>query len=431
MAAFYTLASYVLFWLALPFLLTHPKLREGFLERLGIYRRPLASRSGPRIWLHGASAGDLLALEPILERLRDRLPDCTLIVSTLTNSGKLMAHERLLQADVLVYLPYDLTGAVRRAMRTLRPDLLILEYTEIWPNLIWGAKRSGSLVALTNGRFSTKTLQSYRLLFALIGNPLKLIDLFLMRGEDEAERALALGAPLERVWVTGNTKFDARRATSLAFDGARSDLRSAIGEGGPLLIAGSTHEGEEEILLGAFTKLRADSPALRLVLAPRYIERAGRLVSLAREWGFSARLRSQGPLPRKGTEAPPTEVVVLDTIGELGQAYRLATLVFVGGSFTARGGQNILEPAAAGKPVLFGPNMENFADSVQVLMGRGGIQVKDQEQLVRVLHELLAKPELIADLGSMAQSAVTTARGASERDVDHLLKLLKTGARVV
>jgi 3-deoxy-D-manno-octulosonic-acid transferase len=124
-------------------------------------------------------------------------------------------------------------------------------------------------------------------------------------------------------------------------------------------------------------------------------------------------------------------VVVLDTIGELGQAYRLATLVFVGGSFTARGGQNILEPAAAGKPVLFGPNMENFADSVQVLMGRGGIQVKDQEQLVRVLHELLAKPELIADLGSMAQSAVTTARGASERDVDHLLKLLKTGARVV
>ncbi len=144
MAAFYRLASTVLFLLALPVLLTHPKLREGFLERLGIYRRTLASRSGPRIWLHGASAGDLLALEPILERLRDRLPDCTLIVSTLTNSGKLMARERLRQADVLVYLPYDLAGAVRRAMRALRPDLLILEYTEIWPNLIWGAKRSRS-----------------------------------------------------------------------------------------------------------------------------------------------------------------------------------------------------------------------------------------------------------------------------------------------
>ncbi len=135
------------------------------------------------------------------------------------------------------------------------------------------------------------------MLFALIGNPLKLIDLFLMRGEDEAERALALGAPLERVWVTGNTKFDARRATSLAFDGARPDLRAAIGEGGPLLIAGSTHEGEEEILLGAFKKLRADLPTLRLVLAPRRIERAGRLLEvLAREWGFSTRLRSRGPV---------------------------------------------------------------------------------------------------------------------------------------
>jgi 3-deoxy-D-manno-octulosonic-acid transferase len=137
-------------------------------------------------------------------------------------------------------------------------------------------------------------------------------------------------------------------------------------------------------------------------------------------------LRSQGPSAAK----PPADVVILDSIGELGQVYRLATLVFVGGSFTARGGQNILEPAAAGKPVLFGPNMENFADSVQVLMGRGGIQVKDEEQLGRVLHELLAKPELAADLGAMAQSAVGAARGASERDVDHLLKLLRVGAKV-
>jgi len=421
---FYRLASYLLFWLALPILLTHPKLREGVLERLGVYRRSIASRSGPRIWLHGASAGDLLALEPILDRLRAKLPDCTLIVSTLTNSGKLMARDRLREADAVVYLPYDLAGAVRRAMRVLRPDLLILEYTEIWPNLIWAAKRSGALVALTNGRFSTKTLQSYRLLFALIGNPLKLIDLFLMRGEDEAERALALGAPAERIVVTGNTKFDARRATSLAVEGKRSDLRAAIGEVGPLLIAGSTHDGEEEILLAAVQKLRADLPTLRLVLAPRYIERAGRLLGLARDWGFSAHLRSQGPLPPP--PKPPADVVVLDTIGELGQAYRLATLVFVGGSFTARGGQNILEPAAAGKPVLFGPNMENFADSVQVLTGRGGIQVKDPEQLVRVLHELFAKPELIAELGSMARAAVSQAHGASDRDVEHLLRLLKS-----
>jgi len=417
----YTFASYLLFWLALPVLVTHPKLREGFLERLGVYRRKLPVRSAPRIWLHGASAGDLLALEPILERLRAGLPDATLIVSTLTNSGKLMARERLRQADLVIYLPYDLRGAVRRAMAALQPDLLILEYTEIWPNLIWAAKRQGALVALTNGRFSPRTFRSYRLLFALIGNPLELIDLLLMRGEDEAERAQALGAPPERVFVTGNTKFDARRASSLAVEGVPADLRAAIGDRAPLLIAGSTHEGEEEILLSALRRLRADSPGLRLVLAPRYIDRAARILGLARESGFTARLRSQG----SSLAQTPVDVLVLDTIGELGQAYRLATLVFVGGSFTARGGQNILEPAAAGKPVLFGPNMENFADSVRVLMGRGGIQVKDSDQLVRVLHELLAKPELVAELGAMAQAAVKTSRGASDRDVDHLLGLLR------
>jgi 3-deoxy-D-manno-octulosonic-acid transferase len=414
----YHLLVCVFFAVTWPLLLLHPKLRGGIGRRLGFYPSGfLAKGAGPRIWLHGASAGDLLALAPVIAGLRRSLPQCTLIVSTFTNTGRLMAEERLRGVDAITYVPYDLPGATRRAMRAIRPDLLVLEYTEIWPNLIRAAKRHGASVALTNGRFSPRSLTGYRWLFRAIGNPLRVIDLFLMREEIEAERALGLGAPLDRVWVTGNTKFDALLIGETTQ--VEPGLRLAIGGGSsPLWIAGSTHEGEEVLLLDVFGRLRKTYPSLRLCLAPRYVERSARVMALARERGFRAKLRTER------TDGDLVEVIVLDTIGELSQAYRLATLVFVGGSFTRRGGQNILEPAAAGKPVLFGPNMDNFYDSVQVLVGRGGIQVKDGDQLYRVIHELLARPAQLAELGEMAQTATRSVRGASDRDVGQLLKLL-------
>jgi 3-deoxy-D-manno-octulosonic-acid transferase len=414
----YQLLVSLFFAFAWPFLLLHPKLRGGTRQRLGLYAKGYFARRGkPRIWLHGASAGDLLALAPVIAGLRRHLPQSTLIVSTLTNTGRLMAQERLQGVDAITYLPYDLPGATWRTVRAIDPDLLVLEYTEIWPNLIRSAKRHGASVALTNGRLSPGSVTGYRWLFRLIGNPFRSIDLFLMREEPEAERALGLGAPLDRVWVTGNTKFDALLAAET--QEVAPALRRAIGEGqGPLWIAGSTHEGEESLLLGVFARLRQTYPTLRLCLAPRYLERAHRVLALARDRGFRAKLRTSEP------EREASDVVVLDTIGELSQAYRLATLVFVGGSFTRRGGQNILEPAAAGKPVLFGPNMTNFYDSVQVLIGRGGIQVRDDAQLYQVVLELLGRRDQIADLGEMARKAVQSVRGASDRDVDQLVRLL-------
>ena len=412
----YAAVSYLAFGLLWPFLLVHPKTRRGIARRLGIYPRGFLARAArPRVWLHGASAGDLLALKPMALELKRRFPGCTVVMSTLTNSGYLMAKERLKEVDEVTYLPYDLPGATRRAVEAIDPDLLVLEYTEIWPNLIRAAKAHGARLCITNGRFSPSKLGSYRLLFRLIGNPLRLVDLFLMREDDEAERALGLGAPLERVWVTGNTKFD----TLLLSVGEAQDerLARALGaDGRPLLIAGSTHEGEEVQLLSVFKRLRADHPAIRLLVAPRYIERAAKILALAEAEGFTAGLRSVG--------APQADVVVLDTVGELAAAYRLATLVFVGGSFTSRGGQNILEPAAHGKPVLFGPNMDNFHDSVQVLVGRGGIQVNDPEHLYRVAHELLSRPEKLAELGRLARAAVGSIRGASARNVEHMARLL-------
>jgi 3-deoxy-D-manno-octulosonic-acid transferase len=401
-------------------LLTHPKLRHGFRHRLGLYGRGFDGRAGsPRIWLHGASAGDLLSLQPMMRELKRRLPGCCIVVSTITNSGLEIARKKLSEADLVVYAPYDLPGATRRAMAALRPDLLVLEYTEIWPNLIRAARKAGARIALTNGRFNPLKMARYRALFGAIGNPLRRIDCFLMRSDEEAERVLALGAAPDRVWVTGNTKFDALVLDP--GDGKELALGAEMGleRGAPLLMAGSTHEGEEELLLAAYAKLRAGRhPRLQLVVAPRYVERAGRIVGLAAELGLAARLRSAG------AAAGHAPVTVLDTIGELSLAYRLATLVFVGGSFVRRGGQNVLEPAAQGKPVLFGPHMENFKDSVQVLQGRGGIQVGTPEQLLRVADELLSSPEQLAELGALARSSVGAIRGASARNVEHMLSVL-------
>jgi len=418
----YTLASYALFVAVLPALLFHPKLRHGIAARFGFYGRDLAVGKGkPRIWLHGASAGDLLSLQPMMRELRTRVPEACIIVTTITNSGIAMARRKLTEADLVLYAPYDLAGATRRAVRRLRPDLLVLEYTEIWPNLIRAARKAGARIALTNGRFNPEKLSSYRFLFSAIGNPLRSIDCFLMRADEEAERVLSLGAAPDRVWVTGNTKFDALVLETGA--GRAEALRKEMGldPDRPVFMAGSTHEGEEEHVLFVFKRLLATHPDLQLVIAPRYVERAGRILALAANEGLGVRLRSAGAV------AGSAPVTVLDSIGELAAAYRLATLVFVGGSFVTRGGQNVLEPAAQGKPVLFGPHMENFKDSVQVLQGRGGIQVANPDQLYRVADELLSRPDQIEELGLLARQAVGASRGASARNVDHMLAILPGG----
>jgi len=420
MRLLYVIATWLAFVVLFPVLSLMKKTREGLGQRFGFYPDSLLPKGGsPRIWLHGASAGDLLALSPMIVRLRAKFPDALVIISTITNTGALMARERMAkQIDAVVYAPWDLFGATRRAVRALKPDLLVLEYTEIWPNLIRAAHDSGARIALTNGRFSAPHLGRYRAFFTLIGNPLDDIDLFLMRAEDEAERVLSLGATPDRVQVTGNTKFDALVPSSEAAEDQL--LRAALGLDGAcrVWIAGSTHEGEEELILTVYKRLIVEVPDLRLVIAPRYIDRVPRVLSLVEAAGLHGGLRSQG-------NPQGARVVVLDSIGELARAYRLATVVFVGGSFTTRGGQNILEPAAQGRPVLFGPHMENFKDSVGVLVGRGGLQVKDPDNLFKVLSELFARPETIESLGLLARQAVRQVSGASDRNVAALARLLE------
>ncbi|MBI3178537.1 MAG: 3-deoxy-D-manno-octulosonic acid transferase [Deltaproteobacteria bacterium] len=412
------LLSYLVFFLALPFLLTHPKLRHGIAARLGFYPRDWPRLvPGPRLLLHGASAGDVLALIPLAREIKARRPDVQLVISTITNSGRAMAERHQGLFGAITYLAYDLPGAVARMLRRVRPNLIVLEYTELWPRLIRSARKRGIKLVLHNGRLSDARLGRYRWLFSLTGNLLLAFELLLMRDDDEAEAARRLGARELQIRVTGNTKFDNLDVEPNPATVAQVRAATAWPSDAPVWVAGSTHEGEEEALLDLFVALQRTTPALRMIVAPRYTERAERVMTLAVRRGLKARLRS------KSGGSP--DVLVLDTIGELAASYELGALVFVGGSFVPRGGQNILEPAARGKPVLFGPYMHNFADSVQVLLGRGGIQVASPTQLQRVLADLLAHPEHAQELGAMARDQVMAVRGAAAKNAGLIVELLK------
>ncbi len=408
----YGVLSYVAHGALAPLFLLHPKLRNGIGERFSWGKRLLLP-AGEHVWFHGASAGDLLALRPTMQALMQIDPRVVPVLSTITNSGYAMGKKEFASTP-LRYAPYDLPGATRRAMREVMPRVLVLEYTELWPNFIFAARDAGAKVVLHNGRFSPKNLANYRRLFRVLGDLMSCIDLFLMRDEDEADHALKIGADPDRVRVTGNTKFDNLRVPG-PLRPELIVLRTQLGwtAEDPVWVWGSTHEHEEEKLWPIYLKLREQFPRLKLIVAPRYIERVGKVQHLT-GGTCCARLAPRAVML----------VMVVDTIGELFDLYALATLVFVGGSFVTRGGQNILEPAAHGKPVTFGPHMENFADSVQVLLGRGGTQVKDPEQLARVVTELLERPEEMHKLGELAESSVHAVRGAADRNARIIASLL-------
>lgn len=409
--------SYLALVLALPFLVSHPKVRQGVRRRLGLHPRGWPDLpQGPRLWVHGASGGDIRALLPTVQALTQLRPDVAIVASTITDSGRAIAEREGHPLADIFYVPYDLPGAVQRTLHRVRPSALVLEYTELWPNLIHAAQRAGIPIILHNGRFSGKRLGHYRWLFRFFGNLLQPLSLLLMRDDNEAERALQLGAAPGAVHVTGNTKFDNLAKEPAPDQVARLREALALGVDDTVWVAGSTHEGEEELLLDVYTALRERFPRLRLVIAPRYVERAERIHQWAAKRGLSVRRRSRPGIP--------AEVTVLDSMGELLACYVLADVVFVGGSFVTRGGQNILEPAASGKPVLFGPHMENFADAVQVLLGRGGIQTASAAQLTRVLEDLLAHPDRLQRLGETARKHVLQVRGAARRNAELIAGLL-------
>lgn len=389
-------------------------------ERLGLLPPSFNREAVPSIWVHAVSVGEVVAARSLLPLLRESFPREPVFFSVTTMMGRQVADRQLREADGVFYSPFDWAWVVRRVVRKLRPRLLLLVETEIWPNLIRTSHEAGAVTMLVNGRISDRSYSRYRIIRLFMRRFLGHVDCFCMQNSRYAERIMAMGAEPHRVNITGSLKFDAE----VPDHGRPSAATRWIPINRPVLVAGSTLAPEEEILLEVFGQLREEYPELFLVLAARHPRRFDEVTELASagKWKVVRRTKLERP-------APDADVMILDTIGELASVYVRADIVFVGGSLAPWGGHNLVEPAIVGKPVVFGPHMSNFKEmSEMFLEADAAVQVADRYQLRDVLTELLRDAPRRRSLGQRAQDLVQVNRGAGRRTVEIAREMLK-GAR--
>jgi 3-deoxy-D-manno-octulosonic-acid transferase len=376
-------------------------------ERI-VERRGIATRSRPEgvplAWVHGASVGETLGLVPIVERLTQR--GLAVLVTSGTRTSAELLGRRLPAGAAHQFVPLDVPRYVRRFLDHWRPDLVLLAESDIWPSTVTELARRNIPLVLVNGRMSERSFRRWQRLPDLIGVLLQRFALCLAQTQADGERLARLGAP--RVEVAGNLKFDAAAPPA---DPRMLAQLSGLVAGRPVLVCASTHPGEEELVLAAAQAARARYPKLLTVVVPRHPRRGPEIAALAATAGIRAELRSEGAVPEPGTE-----VYVADTIGELGLFYRLASLVFVGGSLVPRGGQNPIEPAKLGAAILHGPHVHNFADVYAAIDRAGGARpVADGEALTQAVIELLGNGALIREMARAAGGVVAGLGGATER----------------
>lgn len=394
-------------------------------------RYPMAWRSAqgsPRFWVHAVSVGEAVAASSVVTALRRHFPNAWVLVTTVTETGMRTARQRIPGANAFAFLPFDLMPFPRWAMERARPDMLILTETELWGNLMHAAKEIGAKVVLVNGRVSDATFARAQtpLGRAAYGWLLSHLDLCLMRSELDAERLRQLGVSADRLQVIGDVKLDQPQVRLSETERERWRLELGlitVGNAPPLLfIAGSTHEGEEVIVLRAYQRLLPYLPQLRLLLAPRHLERVERVMSVVREAGLT-------PMRRSLCASKPLrsdEIIVLDTVGELAKLYGLAAVAFVGGSLIPRGGHNLMEPVLHGVPVLFGPYVDNFRPHAELLRREGiGFLVQDENELAQTAWKLLSSEPLRRAIAWQAEQLLLRHRGAAERVVDAVAQKLK------
>ena len=381
-------------------------------ERLGYLPISFNLESDESIWIHAVSVGEVLTARALLPELRERYPKLRLFLSTTTMTGQQIARSNLRYVDEVFYFPFDLGFIVSRTIKLVKPRLFIMMETEIWPNLLRACARAGVKTMLVNGRISTRSYPRYRIARPFFRHVLRHIDRFCMQSDESARRVIDIGADRDRVQVTGSLKFD-----SLEIPGAAAPDRGRnrvlryfrVSPDRPVVIAASTVRNEEEPVLEAFQRIRATMTNALLIIAPRKPERFDDVEKLARRAGWNVARRSE----LRVDADPRHDVVILDTIGELAQLYQVATVVFVGGSLVDTGGHNILEPAVFGKPIVFGPYMQNFAEISRTFLDNGAaIQVHSGRELESTLLALLGDPVRRAGLGAAARALVEANRGA-------------------
>ena len=396
------------------------KYRAGLRERLGtVPKRLQHHREAGCIWIHAVSVGEVLAVSQLVSEFKRIDAKRDVFVSTTTATGQQLARQRF-GADRVFYMPLDFRFALRPYFAALRPSLLILAEAEFWPNLVHAAKKNGVAVAVVNARVSDRSFPRYRRFRRLFSGVLSEIDFYLAQTEEDARRLKAIGAPEERVAVSGNLKFDIRlsAASSLA-----QELRKAIRADSPILVCGSTAEGEEELVLAAFREVLQQFPSAVMVLAPRHPERFDKVADLIAAAGLKLVRRSVWNAQDECC-LPGGAVFLLDSVGELASVYAIADVAFVGGSLVPLGGHNILEPAQHGVAVMTGPHTQNFREIVRIFEQGGGLRVVDAASLGSSFIELLSNAEERRGLGRRARELFLKNTGATERTLAALQPLL-------
>jgi 3-deoxy-D-manno-octulosonic-acid transferase len=408
------------------------KYRHGWREKL----TGRLSRRHPDkmcLWFHAVSVGEVLQLQKVLEETQSRFPAAELLITVTTDTGYDVARTKYPQHTVS-YFPLDFTWSVSTALSAIRPDMIVLVELELWPNFILTASRRKIPLALINGRMGAKSFRGYCRLKPLMRQLLSCFEILALQNETYADRLRTLGAPVDRVVVTGNIKFD--RVESNRDNSKTLELRAAfkLAKSDRIFIAGSTQGPEESYAIDAWQALRTEFPSLRLIIVPRHKERFEEVAELIRQRGCSLIRRSEQLKPTATDTASQTvigtseaAVALLDTLGELAACWGLADIAFVGGSLTNRGGQNMIEPAGFGAAVLFGPNTWNFKDVTEALLTQHAARViHGPDELREAIRELLHQPDEAKRMGDAARMFVASQQGATKRTVDLIQENVRT-----
>jgi 3-deoxy-D-manno-octulosonic-acid transferase len=379
--------------------------RRWLKEKFGLYPSSFILHPSSFIWVHAVSVGEVMAALPLLGRLKTEYPAQGIILSTITDTGQNVARGKSPAGTDIVYLPFDIPFILKSVVRKMKPGLLIIIETELWPNLVRVFKENGIPVILLNGRISEKSFHGYKKISFFMRKVLSFVDSFGMQNEEYAERLRSLKVDSRKIHIVGSFKFDANPSTHIP--------RWASFIKRPVIVAGSTHEGEEELMTSVYTDLKRDFPELNLILAPRHPERFGRVEAMLRSKGIQFLKRSE-LLGGQKTDAIHGTIILLDSVGELPAVYGISTIAIIGKSFRGHGGQNPLEPAYWGTPILCGPHMENFP-VIQDFYKEGAAMHVNEEGLSHTLRELLLSPEKAGEIGIKAQKIYQKNSGAVER----------------
>lgn len=421
----YDIALIIFAILYIPYFIVRRKYHRDMWMRLGFLPgKAIKALEGQKpIWVHAVSVGEVMAAKPLLDELHKEFPDKKIIISTVTKTGNNIARNIARPSDIVLYFPLDLNMVVRNFVDKINPEIFILLETEIWPNTIRIVHKRRIPIIIVNGRISPRSFRRYKFVKLFLRKILKNIDMFCMQSLVDAARIVELGAKKYKVRVTGNMKFDASLIKDFFSERESLIKRTfSLNNGQKLIVAGSTHKGEEEMLLTAFKNLKPAFPKIRLLIAPRHIDRTPEIETLARSFGFKPARLSQLAIAQMSTNS---DFLILDTLGDLKTAYNLADLVFVGGSLIPRGGQNMIEPASFGKPILFGPHTFNFQDIADLFVIKGAaVLVNNEKELESSFKGLLENNNESKAMGHRAKRIVEENSGATVRNMGFITELV-------